>query len=249
MEEKDGSSTAGNFLVPTSEHEIARRSDSLVMRGLRDLDLAEQRHVNHVVFLEEDRDASHIFDRLDRIYLEYGRGTADSEISGFWKTGDTFTRFIGDSEPDGDDFGEMYILDSFLVGNDDLDFWNELGDPAMVTQEKLREGVRKYRPKLLEGQTPGEHARAVRPPSSRIFVGADLFRSTKNNIPLGLAIWSTPTGANVEIDGTFVGDTESGVEVAITTGEHSVVVKKAGYEIWSRKLNVRIPEHWDLKES
>ena len=46
----------------------------------------------------------------------------------------------------------------------------------------------------------------------RIFVGAEVFSSpSKTYIPFGLAIWSSPGGADVEIDGRFVGNTESSV--------------------------------------
>jgi hypothetical protein len=47
-------------------------------------------------------------------------------------------------------------------------------------------------------------------------------------------VMSAPDGADIEIDGSFVGNTPSTVEIA--AGEHSVVIKKAGYEIWERKL-------------
>lgn len=51
-----------------------------------------------------------------------------------------------------------------------------------------------------------------------------------------LQLESKPTGADIEIDGNFVGDTPSDVEVA--DGEHAVTVKKAGYKDWERKLKV-----------
>jgi len=51
-----------------------------------------------------------------------------------------------------------------------------------------------------------------------------------------LRLESDPAGADIEIDGSFVGNTPSGVDVA--TGEHSIAIKKAGYETWERKLRV-----------
>jgi len=51
-----------------------------------------------------------------------------------------------------------------------------------------------------------------------------------------IAVGSTPDGADIEIDGSFVGNTPSSVEVA--AGEHQVVIKKSGYKEWSRKLKV-----------
>jgi hypothetical protein len=49
-----------------------------------------------------------------------------------------------------------------------------------------------------------------------------------------LQIESTPTGADIEVDGSFVGNTPSGVQVA--EGEHTVVIKKSGFKDWQRKL-------------
>ncbi|HWX52978.1 MAG TPA: PEGA domain-containing protein [Verrucomicrobiae bacterium] len=49
-----------------------------------------------------------------------------------------------------------------------------------------------------------------------------------------LSISSTPEGADIEVDGNFVGNTPSAIEVA--PGDHTVSVKKSGYKTWERKL-------------
>jgi hypothetical protein len=51
-----------------------------------------------------------------------------------------------------------------------------------------------------------------------------------------LRLESDPTGADIEVDGSFVGDTPSDVQV--TEGEHTVTVKKTGFKDWERKLKV-----------
>lgn len=51
-----------------------------------------------------------------------------------------------------------------------------------------------------------------------------------------LQLGSEPTGADIEVDGSFVGNTPS--DVQITEGEHMVVVKKVGFKDWERKLKV-----------
>lgn len=51
-----------------------------------------------------------------------------------------------------------------------------------------------------------------------------------------LTIESSKPGADIEIDGNFVGSTPSTVSVA--TGEHTVTVKKKGYAAWSRTMTV-----------
>jgi hypothetical protein len=49
-----------------------------------------------------------------------------------------------------------------------------------------------------------------------------------------LQVDSTPPGADIEVDGSFVGNTPS--EVQVTDGDHTVVVKKSGFKDWQRKL-------------
>jgi hypothetical protein len=51
-----------------------------------------------------------------------------------------------------------------------------------------------------------------------------------------LAIDSTPAGADIEIDGAFVGNTPSTLTVA--PGSHKVTVKKKGFTDWTKTLNV-----------
>jgi len=51
-----------------------------------------------------------------------------------------------------------------------------------------------------------------------------------------LSIDSTPPGADIEIDGAFVGNTPSTVSVA--PGSHQIAVKKKGFAPWTKTLNV-----------
>lgn len=47
---------------------------------------------------------------------------------------------------------------------------------------------------------------------------------------------SDPPGADIAIDGSFVGNTPS--DLSVTVGEHSVSVKKVGFKDWERTLKV-----------
>lgn len=49
-----------------------------------------------------------------------------------------------------------------------------------------------------------------------------------------LSIDSTPTGADIEIDGSFVGNTPS--TLTIGPGAHEVTIKEKGFEVWTRKI-------------
>jgi PEGA domain len=67
-------------------------------------------------------------------------------------------------------------------------------------------------------------------PSSTSMTGQDQKSSAQ------LEITSTPSGAEVEIDGNFVGSTPS--SVGITAGQHEIVVKKKGFDTWEKKVSV-----------
>ena len=51
-----------------------------------------------------------------------------------------------------------------------------------------------------------------------------------------LLVVSIPDGADIELDGSFVGNAPS--EVQVPEGEHTITVKKAGFKDWERKMKV-----------
>jgi len=51
-----------------------------------------------------------------------------------------------------------------------------------------------------------------------------------------LLVVSVPDGADIELDGNFVGNTPSDVQVP--EGEHTITVKKSGFTVWERKLKI-----------
>jgi hypothetical protein len=51
-----------------------------------------------------------------------------------------------------------------------------------------------------------------------------------------LSISSNPVAADIELDGAFVGNTPSNIEVA--PGDHLIVIVKSGYQRWERKIKV-----------
>lgn len=57
-----------------------------------------------------------------------------------------------------------------------------------------------------------------------------------DSVSAKLHLESDPPGADIEVDGSFVGDTPSDVQVA--EGEHTISVKKKGFKDWERKLKV-----------
>lgn len=51
-----------------------------------------------------------------------------------------------------------------------------------------------------------------------------------------VAIASTPGGADIEVDGAFVGNTPS--TIAVTAGNHTITLKKAGFSTWERTIKI-----------
>src|SRR4051812_25791895 len=57
-----------------------------------------------------------------------------------------------------------------------------------------------------------------------------------NSSDTKLEVSSSPLGADIEVNGSFVGNTPSAIHLA--PGEYSVAVKKNGYASWERKVKV-----------
>ena len=53
---------------------------------------------------------------------------------------------------------------------------------------------------------------------------------------VGVLVESSVPGADIEVDGAFVGNTPS--TVSVTPGQHTFVVKKKTYADWTRSMNV-----------
>jgi hypothetical protein len=69
------------------------------------------------------------------------------------------------------------------------------------------------------------------------FQGVKTDASTANTVAAALLdLASTPTGADIEIDGKFVGSTPS--SISVSPGDHDIAVKKSGFADWTRKVTV-----------
>lgn len=54
--------------------------------------------------------------------------------------------------------------------------------------------------------------------------------------PSTIVIKSTPDGADITVDGKFVGSTPSTLKLAI--GEHTITIEKSGFKLWTRSMTV-----------
>jgi len=78
-----------------------------------------------------------------------------------------------------------------------------------------------------------QHVDFLMPPTS---VPPSLPAASTSGMTADLNIESSVPGADIEIDGAFVGNTPS--TVAVAAGSHQIIVKKKGFTDWSRTLNV-----------
>jgi hypothetical protein len=60
--------------------------------------------------------------------------------------------------------------------------------------------------------------------------------SQKSSLVANLSVDSSVPGADIAVDGHFVGSTPS--TVAVAAGEHTITVTKKGYADWSRSMDV-----------
>jgi hypothetical protein len=51
-----------------------------------------------------------------------------------------------------------------------------------------------------------------------------------------VAVTSNPAGADIEVDGAFVGDTPS--TITVTAGVHTISIKKSGFTPWERRVKI-----------
>lgn len=54
--------------------------------------------------------------------------------------------------------------------------------------------------------------------------------------PSKVSIASAPDSAEIEVDGEFMGNTPSTLE--LDPGEHNIAIRKSGYKPWEKKLKV-----------
>ena len=68
-------------------------------------------------------------------------------------------------------------------------------------------------------------------------IQATMKEASRASAPSGLArlsVSSTPAGADIEVDGSFVGNTPS--DLSIAEGDHTIRIHKSGFKPWERKL-------------
>ena len=115
--------------------------------------------------------------------------------------------------------------------------------PGQVVEFRVDNGggrlyIRHDGDKEYSCQLEGTRKPDARPAEAAQSVAASPASTASVSVPstARISIASVPDGADIEIDGSFAGNTPSDLEVP--EGERSIVVKKAGYKNWERKMKV-----------
>ncbi len=88
----------------------------------------------------------------------------------------------------------------------------------------------------VNGDTKLELAKFAPAPATAPATTASIADRASDLVTAKIQLESDPPGADIDVDGSFVGNTPSDIEV--NEGEHTVTVKKAGFKDWERKLKV-----------
>lgn len=88
-------------------------------------------------------------------------------------------------------------------------------------------------PRPQVAASPASQAQPAAPPHGASTIVAN---QSLPIIDASIDITSTPSGADVELDGNFVGNTPS--SIGVSPGDHAITVKKSGYKLWERKIKV-----------
>jgi CRISPR/Cas system-associated exonuclease Cas4 (RecB family) len=107
------------------------------------------------------------------------------------------------------------------------------GRLRLLSQEEFK--TRRARRAQSSAQTEESPADAAPPAASAGAAAASSPRpETGENTTV--AVTSQPAGADIEVDGSFMGSTPSSIELA--SGEHVVVLRKRGFKAWERRLRL-----------
>ena len=172
-------------------------------------------------------------------FAAHSAGGARPQTAEIVKTfGERCPDVIVNNKPDKADY--VVLLDheggkGLIKRDNKVAVFNKEGDSIVSHSTRSLGNAVKDACDAITADWPAQAAKDATPsqpvqPSS--FAGNSTAASSTSKI----SVSSTPANADIELDGSFVGNTPSVIDV--TAGEHSVVVKKSGYKPWERKLKV-----------
>src|SRR6267143_2063386 len=140
---------------------------------------------------------------------------------------------------------------SFLSHKNKVAVFNRVSGDSIVSKSTLSLGGSVQTACEAIDQDWGAHGPAIRAAAAAAQNKAAAPQSPAVTAPAAtpttakLSVTSTPDGADIEMDGSFVGNTPSDIDVP--AGEHTVTVKRNGFQSWEKKLKVSSGSNVHLK--
>lgn len=129
---------------------------------------------------------------------------------------------------------------SILAHDNKVAVFNSDGDAIVSHSTRSLGNSVKDACESIEKDWPARSAKMLSQPPQTASQPATLMTVSETSAPAAqpnqISMSSTPNGADIEIDGSYVGSTPSVIDVA--AGDHSVVITKSGYKSWQRKIKV-----------
>jgi hypothetical protein len=88
----------------------------------------------------------------------------------------------------------------------------------------------------VAADTPLEQAKFMNRPEAGSMIAANQVGMAAPSATSTVVIKSSPEGADISIDGKFVGSTPS--TLTLSPGEHNIVIEKTGFKSWQRTMTV-----------
>jgi hypothetical protein len=116
--------------------------------------------------------------------------------------------------------------------------FNKEGDSIVSHSTRSLGNAVKDACEAITGDWPARRSRTdATSPSSAAEGGKNTtVLATETKPPAEVEVVSTPPGADIVIDGSFVGSTPS--TLAAVAGQHQVVLKKRGFQPWERRISI-----------
>lgn len=117
-----------------------------------------------------------------------------------------------------------------------------VNDPVSVCVQKgnlifLRQSGKEYKTKIVRVERNPERGIEANNSSSDVGTAdAKVVSRPPENQMASVKIASTPAGADIEVDGVFVGSTPS--QLNLNHGDHNISIRKSGFSEWRRKVRI-----------
>ncbi|HXM61366.1 MAG TPA: PEGA domain-containing protein [Terriglobales bacterium] len=122
---------------------------------------------------------------------------------------------------------------SILAHDNKVAVFNSDGDAIVSHSTRSLGNSVKDACEAITKDWPSRASRAsAQKPAAQLVTVSD--NSATPSVASKIAVSSTPANADIMLDGSFVGNTPS--EIDVTPGDHTLTLSKSGFKVWERKV-------------